>query len=514
MQWVEAYLAHVMAYRLMTEMRIALFAKLDALAPAYLLRRRSGDLVALATQDVETIEYFYAHTLTPAAVALLTPAAVLVVLAIVAWPVAVALFPLLAYVAIGPLFLRRRIDEIGARAREGLGRLTAHVADTIQGLSELVAFQAVGRRRAEFMEIVGAYQATRLEFYRDLSTPDGAAGGGDGARRPRRRRDGRVARRAPAPRSGRAAAAHAARGRGVPPGVGDRERRPPAGRHLRVDAAAPPRPPRAGHRDRRPGDPAAARARRVGDPVRPRDVRVSRDEARRARPSSAWRSRRAPPSPWSAPRAPARPPPRTCCCASGIPQSGSITLDGCDLRAYALDHLRRRIALVAQDTYLFNDTLRENVRLAKPDADDREIALALERAALTEMVESLPERLDTRVGERGVQLSGGQRQRVAIARAFLKNAPVLILDEATSHLDAINEALVRRALDDLMRDRTTIVIAHRLSTIRAADLIAVLDQGRLVETGTHTVLLRRGGLYADLVERQLGLRSAIPMPGE
>jgi len=112
------------------------------------------------------------------------------------------------------------------------------------------------------------------------------------------------------------------------------------------------------------------------------------------------------------------------------------------------------------------------------------------------------------VGERGVQLSGGQRQRVAIARAFLKNAPVLILDEATSHLDAISEAQVRTALVELMRDRTTIVIAHRLSTVRAADLIAVLDGGRLVETGTHAGLLARGGLYSALVERQLGLGRA------
>jgi len=186
------------------------------------------------------------------------------------------------------------------------------------------------------------------------------------------------------------------------------------------------------------------------------------------------------------------------------PSEGAITLDGSDLRDYALDHLRRRIALVAQDTYLFNDSLRANVRLARPDADERAINQAIERAALAEFVASLPEGLDTRVGERGVQLSGGQRQRVAIARAFLKNAPVLILDEATSHLDAISEALVRNALSELMRHRTTIVIAHRLSTIRAADLIAVLDGGRVVETGTHAALLARGGLYADLVERQLG----------
>ena len=137
---------------------------------------------------------------------------------------------------------------------------------------------------------------------------------------------------------------------------------------------------------------------------------------------------------------------------------------------------------MSQDTYLFNDTLRANVALARPDADEAAIHRALEQAALADFVASLPEGLDTRVGERGVQLSGGQRQRVAIARAFLKNAPTLILDEATSHLDAVSEAQVRGALDALMRDRTTIVIAHRLSTVRNADLLVVLDRGHVVET--------------------------------
>jgi ATP-binding cassette subfamily C protein CydCD len=190
------------------------------------------------------------------------------------------------------------------------------------------------------------------------------------------------------------------------------------------------------------------------------------------------------------------------------PTMGTIALEGCDLRQYKLDDLRSRIALVAQDTYLFNDTLRANVALAKPGAGKAEILQALERAALGDFIAALPARLDTKVGERGVQLSGGQRQRVAIARAFLKNAPVLILDEATSHLDAISEAQVRHALTALMRDRTTIVIAHRLSTVRDADLIAVLDAGRLVESGTHSELIARGGLYAELVGRQLALSRA------
>jgi len=158
---------------------------------------------------------------------------------------------------------------------------------------------------------------------------------------------------------------------------------------------------------------------------------------------------------------------------------------------------------VAQDTYLFNDTLEANVRLARPDASPEAVALALRRAALAEFVSALPAGLQTRVGERGVQLSGGQRQRVAIARAFLKDAPILVLDEATSHLDTVSELQVRGALDALMKDRTTIVVAHRLSTIRAADLILVLRAGRLIEAGSHMALLARRGLYARLVEHQM-----------
>ena len=181
------------------------------------------------------------------------------------------------------------------------------------------------------------------------------------------------------------------------------------------------------------------------------------------------------------------------------PTAGEVRLHGHDLRRYRLDDLRARIALVAQDTYLFNDTLRANIRLARPGASEAEVAAAVERAALREFVESLPEGLDTVVGERGAQLSGGQRQRVAIARAFLKDAPVLILDEATSHLDAVSEQEVRRALDRLTRGRTTVVIAHRLSTVRDADRILVFDEGRLVETGDPRRALRR--------------QRAVPAPG-
>jgi ABC-type multidrug transport system fused ATPase/permease subunit len=185
------------------------------------------------------------------------------------------------------------------------------------------------------------------------------------------------------------------------------------------------------------------------------------------------------------------------------PDTGSVGIDGVDLRQWSLDALRGRIALVAQDTYLFNDTLEANIRIANPAASAGDMDRAIQRAALADFVAGLPEALETRVGERGVQLSGGQRQRIAIARAFLKDAPILVLDEATSHLDAISEGQIRHSLEALMQDRTTIVIAHRLSTIRAANLILVLANGQVIEAGTHSNLLARRGPYARLVGSQV-----------
>ena len=185
------------------------------------------------------------------------------------------------------------------------------------------------------------------------------------------------------------------------------------------------------------------------------------------------------------------------------PDEGWIEAGLHDLRQFELDGLRRQAALVSQDIYLFNATIRENLRMAKPDAPDREIEGAARLANAHEFIESFPDGYETMVGERGMQLSGGQRQRLSIARAALKDAPILILDEATSHLDAVNEQQVRAALKQLMEGRTTLVIAHRLSTVRDADRIVVLDSGRLVEQGDHRQLLASGGLYAQLVQTQL-----------
>jgi len=506
LHWLESWLAHDMAYRLLAEMRIDLFARLDALGPAYLMRRRAGDLVALATTDVETVEYFYAHTVAPAVVALLVPLTVLLVLAAIAWPLAAALLPFLLFAGLSPVRGRARIDRMGAEARSALGALGAYVTETIQGLGDLLAFRAVPARREGFVAHIATYQRHRLALLDDqaraaagLEAATGLGGIAVAAVGAMLVAQGTLAAGLLPVAILLAIAAFlpvseiAQVGRQLADTIASTRRLRVVEREVPPVADGTLRPER-----RSGGSEVAFEGVRFTYPGRTRPALDGVDLALAAGrtialvgPSGAGKSTVA-----------------NLLLRFWDPQAGRITLDGTDLRRLSLEGLRQHVALVAQDTYLFNDTLEANIRLARPEATAAELDLALERAALSGFVASLPEGLGTPVGERGVQLSGGQRQRIAIARAFLKDAPVLVLDEATSHLDTISEAQVRQALEALMADRTVLVIAHRLSTIRNADSIIVMERGRVVENGPHDALLAKGGAYARLIAWQTAAAAA------
>jgi ATP-binding cassette subfamily C protein CydCD len=435
----------------------------------------------------------------------MVPAGVLITLAIISWPVALVLSPFLLLVAVSPLIAQKRSEGLATELRHELGDIHAHMVDSIQGLREISAFGQGPSRTQEMVRDAWQYAHIQLRLLKERAFQVSfieamtALGGlavlvtgiwfllQGGITRPQLILAVVLSVSAFAP-------------------ISDIAR---TMKQL-VETLAASRRVFAVHDEPvpvvdGPGEPACPDG---TSPVAPSlrfegvNFAYGHGEAQALRKVSFCAE------PGQTVALVGRSGAGKSTCANLLmrfwdPQAGRIFLGTHDLREFRLEQLRRQIALVSQDTYLFNSSVRDNLRLGRPDATDQEIEDAARQANAHDFLMAFPEGYDTLVGERGIQLSGGQRQRISIARALLKNSPVLILDEATSHLDAVNEQQVREALERLILGRTTLVIAHRLSTIRDADQIVVLDRGSVVEQGVHQELLERRGLYAQLVSTQL-----------
>ena len=403
LHWLESWIAHDMAFRLLAELRIALFKKLDALGPAYLVRRRSGDLVATATHDVELVEYFFAHTVAPAFVAVLVPTAVLGTLFFYDWRLALALAPILLLVAFGPILTRKRIDTLGSKARESLGNLNAHVVDTIQGLNEILAFQQVAQRREKFIENIAENNRLRLAFFRDLTLQMALL---------------EVA-------TGLGGLVVVIAGAWLVDNGGLQSSALPLLTLLAMAAFLP--ISEIAHVASQLADTLGSTRRLyavhneetiVLDGTQSLGAGAKNDTyiemshvnfsyfgaARNALEDICFKAATGKTLALVGPSGSGKTTAAHLLMRFWAPREGSVSILGKDIRDLPVEQVRSHIALVTQDTCLFNDTLRANIHIANPDADEKAIMAAVSRAALSDFVASLPEGLETSVGERGVRL--------------------------------------------------------------------------------------------------------------
>ncbi|MEX5637122.1 ABC transporter ATP-binding protein [Parafrankia sp. FMc2] len=517
--WAEMWVAHDLAFKVLASLRLEVFDGLERTAPGGLLGRRTGEVAGTAMADVETLEWFYAHTAATAIAAAVAPLGAVVAVGLLAGSPALVLAAGLVTVAVVPFIGQRQADEQGRAIRAEVAALKAAALDGVQGLRELVIFggqpahterllaatRAVSRRQRRYALRTGL-ESSAAEFViaatafgvLALGVQQLVDGGltftaysvmvvvATGAFVPLMEAFGMVTRFGEL----RAAAVRVFEVVDAPPNVDERPRsgQPSPGRPS-AEQPAPEQPSSGlGPLDVQFRDvsfryqahlPLALNGLSFTVPAGATVALVGHSGAGKTSTASLLLRF------WDV-------------------TSGEILVGGRVLAELSQHEVRELVSLVPQDVYLFNATIAQNVRLARPDASDAAVAAACERALVTEFTDSLPAGLDTPVGERGAALSGGQRQRVAIARALLRDPAVLILDEAASNLDADSERAVAASTAEARRGRTTLVIAHRLSTVRAADLVLVLDGGRVVEEGRPEELLAGSGPFVALMRAQLG----------
>ena len=502
-RYAERLVSHDVTFELLTNLRTWFYARLEPLAPARLMRYRSGDLLSRIVKDVGELENVYLRIVSPAVVAL--------VVSLLAFLALYFFDPVLAFVALGflaatgvgvPLLVRVLSRGLGRRQLELRAELNARIVDDVQGVQDILAF---GREEGELREISALHRKLdrvqgRMAIVAGLNNSLGdlmmnlalvailvlavplvAAGEVHGVYLALLALVTLGSFEAIAPLG----SAFQFLGRSL--GAGERlfeivDARP------RVTDPPEPLPPPAD--DTLDFDRVSFRYEENGPPVLEDVTFTLRPGGRIAvvGPSGSGKSTLV-----------------NLILRFWDPEGGEVRLGGRDVRGYAQEDLRARMGVVSQDTHIFNDTLRANLLLADPEADQARLKEAIARAQLAGLVERLPEELNSYVGEQGSRLSGGERQRLAVARALLKDAPLLILDEATANLDTVTERELMAAIRDLMRGRTTLVITHRLIALEQMDEILVLDEGRIIERGTHEELARAGGLYRRMLDVQRGI---------
>ena len=497
------YLSHVAAFRILVDLRDEFFWAIEPLAPAKLARRRTGDLVSTAVSDIELLELFFAHTAGPAVVAFIVPIIALTALATINLLLAEALLIFLILLILMPRLAFWLGTTLGERLRGQQALLNSQELDTIQGMKEILSFGYSRQRIEELSENSATLLALQARQARNIGLQSAA----------------KISIVSAGTLAVLLCASILVRQNSLAPGflpitmilassvflsitsVVE------ISKQLSLTRAAARRlflllDEQPAVRDESGLDPAV--------PIESIEPSISLQDVS---------FRYAPDEPLILSSISLEIPAGSTVALVGTsgagkstvinlmlrfwdPEAGRILLGGSDLRRYPMMQLRRLFSVVSQDVFLFSDSIRENIRLGRPEASDAEVEEVASRARIHDFIITLPQGYDTLVGERGVRLSGGERQRIAIARALLKGAPILVLDEATSSLDAENERAIKEALMERREGRTTIMIAHRLSTVVDADWIFVINGGRVVEQGRHEDLIARKGRYARLVEAQ------------